>query len=221
MAAASLDPENAAVLVEQALASEPAALTRLVAVLTPVIQARVARALLARRYRLASGRDIREEVADLTQEIFHGLFARDAHVLRSWQAERGLSLENFVGLVAERQVVSFLRSGKRNPSQEEPMVDHFDAPAADPGPEEITASREQLHLLLDRLREEESPRGWQLFDLLFIRELSIPEVKAASGLSDDAVYAWRSRLRQRAQRLLAELSGNAFSPRKTRKDATG
>jgi RNA polymerase sigma factor (sigma-70 family) len=219
--AAPIDPDNAAGLIEQALAGDPSALTRLVAALTPVIQARVARALLARRYRLASGRGIREEVADLTQEIFLGLFARDARVLRSWQADRGLSLENFVGLVAERQVVSFLRSGRRNPSQEEPVAEDFDTPALDQGPEEITASREQLHLLLDRLREELSPLGWQLFDLLFVRELSIPEVKAASGLSDDAVYAWRSRLRQRAQRLLAELSGNASTPRKTRKDATG
>jgi RNA polymerase sigma factor (sigma-70 family) len=217
----SIDHENVTGLVERSLAGDPSALTGLVAALTPVIQARVARTLLARRYRLASGRDLRQEVADLTQEIFLGLFARDARVLRSWQAERGLSLENFVGLVAERQAVSFLRSGRRNPSREEPVDEDFDSPALDQDPEEIAASREQLHLLLDRLREELSPLGWQLFDLLFVRELSIPEVKAASGLSDDAVYAWRSRLRQRAQRLLAEMSENAFTPRKTRKDATG
>lgn len=217
----SIDHENVTGLVEPALAGDPSALTRLVAALTPVIQARVARTLLTRRYRLAAGRDLRQEVADLTQEIFLGLFARDAHGLRSWQAERGLSLENFVGLIAERHVVSFLRSGRRNPALEEPVAEDFDAPALDQGPEEVTASREQLHLLLDRLREELSPLGWQLFDLLFVRELSVPEVKAASGLSDDAVYAWRSRLRQRAQRLLAELSGNASPARKTRKDATG
>src|SRR6476661_2274093 len=57
MAAAPLDPENAAGLLEPSLAGDPSALTRLVAALTPVIQARVARTLLARRHRLASGRD--------------------------------------------------------------------------------------------------------------------------------------------------------------------
>jgi hypothetical protein len=72
-----------------------------------------------------------------------------------------------------------------------------------------------LRLLLDRLREELSPLGWRLFDLLFIRELSLPEVKAESGLSDDAVYAWRSRLRRLAQRLLAEMSGTPDAARKT------
>jgi RNA polymerase sigma-70 factor (ECF subfamily) len=50
-------------------------------------------------------------VEDLSQEVFLTLFSRDAHVLRSWQAERGSSLESFVGLVAERQVLSFLRGG--------------------------------------------------------------------------------------------------------------
>jgi len=221
MAVPPLDPEKAAILVEQALAGDPSAQAELVALLTPVIQARVARTLLANQRLLASGLSVREEVADLTQGTFLALFDRDAHDLRSWQAERGLSLENFVGLIAERHVWSFLRSGKRNPSREERIAEDFEAPSADPGPEEITADREQVHLLLDRLREELTPRGWQLFDLLFLRELSIPEVKVASGLSDDAVYAWKSRLRQRAQRLLAEMSGNTSPARKTRKDATG
>jgi RNA polymerase sigma-70 factor (ECF subfamily) len=79
----------------------------------------------------------------------------------------------------------------------------------------VTASREQLRLLLDRMNQELSPLGRQLFDLLFVQELSLPEVTAASGLSADAVYAWRSRLRRLAQRLLAELSGTTASPRKT------
>lgn len=203
-----MDREDTAGLVRRALAGDRTALNPLVAALTPVVQARVARALLARRSRLASSRDLRQEVEDLSQEIFLALFSRDAHVLRGWQAERGLSIENFVGLVSERLVVSFLRSGKRNPWKEDgSLMEDLDAATGESDPEEITASREQLHLLLDRLREELSPLGWRLFDLLFVREMSLPEVKAESGLSDDAVYAWRSRLRRLAQRLLTEMSG--------------
>lgn len=214
--------EDSAGLVQRALAGDQTALTRLVAGLTPVVQARVARALLARRSRLGSGRDVRQEVEDLSQDVFLALFARQGHILRSWQAERGLSLENFVGLVAERQVVSFLRSGKRNPWKEDPVpAEDLDMTAPESGPEEVTASREQLSLLLERLREKLSPLGHQLFLLLFVQEMSVPETMAESGLSADAVYAWRSRLRRVAQQLLAELSGKPSLARKTQEEDDG
>jgi len=191
--------------IRRALAGEEPALTRLVQRLTPVIQSRVARGLLLRRTGRSEGRDIRQEVEDFTQEIFLFLFADDGKALRSWQPERGLSLLNFVGLVAERQTVSILRSGKRSPWKEEDMLpEDFARAAPDPGPEEITASREQLKLLLHRLAEELSPLGRHLFDLFFLRELPPEEVMRQTGLSPDAVYAWRSRLRKLARRLLAE-----------------
>ncbi len=197
-------------LVREALAGDPAALDRLVAFLTPVVQARVARTLLTHQSHLAGGRNVRQEVEDLTQDIFLSLFANDGRVLHRWQAERGLSLQNFVGLVSERQVASALRSGKRNPWKEEPTpTEDLDAAALDDGPEEVTASREQQRLLLDGLRERLSPLGRRLFELLFVQELSVPETMAASGLSADAVYAWRSRLRRLARELLAELSGKS------------
>lgn len=217
-----MDAEETVGLVREALAGDREALARLVAALTPVIQARVARTLLARRSCLGGDRNVRQEVEDQTQEIFLSLFTKDGHVLRSWEAERGLSLENFVGLVSERHVVSFLRSGKRNPWKEEPSpVEDLDGASLERGPEEVTASREQLRLLLERMREKLSPLGRHLFELLFVQERSLSETMAASGLSADAVYAWRSRLRRLAQELLAELSGKAAPARKTRKDGTG
>jgi RNA polymerase sigma-70 factor (ECF subfamily) len=190
-----------------ALSGDEAALERLVAVLTPVIQARVARCLLRRRMGPAAGRSVRQEVEDLTQEVFLQLFADGGRVMRTWEPERGLSLVNFVGLVAERQAVSLLRSGRRNPWNDEPTLpEELDAPAAGGGPEQATASREELRLLLHRLTEELSPLGRHLFELLFLQELTLGEVVARTGLSDDAVYAWRSRLRRLARRLQAELS---------------
>ena len=216
-----MDAEDTSELVREALAGDREALARLVALLTPVIQARVARTLLARRSLLGAARNVRQEVEDLTQDVFLLLFSNGARVLRTWQAERGLSLENFVGLVGERYVVSFLRSGKRNPWKEDlTPAEDLEAENPEQDPEEVTASREQLRLLLDRLQEKLSPLGRHLFDLLFVQELSQAEAIAASGLSADAVYAWRSRLRRLAQKLLAEMSGKAAPPRKNRKDGT-
>ena len=105
----------------QALDGNQPAMRELVKHLTPVIQARVARAVMvgAKNY----GHDrIQEEVADITQEVFVALFANDARVLRNWDSEKGLSLRNFAGLVAHRQALSILRTNKRNPFTEDPTL---------------------------------------------------------------------------------------------------
>jgi DNA-directed RNA polymerase specialized sigma24 family protein len=104
-----MNSEESAELVRRALAGDQIALNRLVSVLTPVIQTRVARTLFPHRSLLAAGRNLHQEVEDQTQEVFLMLFARDGRTLRSWQPEGGLSLESFVDRVAECQVLSFLR----------------------------------------------------------------------------------------------------------------
>lgn len=190
----------------RALSGDERALDRLVTRLTPVIQARVARCLLLRRWGAAHGRNVRQEVDDLTQEIWVLLFDNGGKVLRSWKPERGLPLARFVDLVTQRRVVSILRSGRRNPWPDDPTLpeelDHRESPVV--GPEEITASRQELRCLWQRLTEELSPLGRHLFDLLFLRELPQAEVEAQTCLSAGAVYAWRSRLRHLARRLLAD-----------------
>jgi RNA polymerase sigma-70 factor, ECF subfamily len=216
-----MDAEESVGLVDGALAGDRLALTRLVAALTPVVQARVARTLLSRRWG-RGGRDVRHEVEDLAQDVFLSLFANQARVLRSWQAERGLSLENFVGLVSERHVVSFLRSGRRNPWKEElTSGDQLDVRVDQPTPDRVAAGRQQLRLLVDRLRDQLSPLGFHLFELLYVRELSLPETMTASGLSADAVYAWRSRLRRLAREVMSDVSGTAAPKRKPRKGGRG
>lgn len=196
--------------VARALARDARALTDLVSRLTPVIQARVARALLLWRTGGAASRSVRQEVEDFTQEMFLLLFQEDGRVLRGWDAERGLSLENYAGLVVERRMTSILRTGKRNPWTEEPT----EAASLELLPdvettERVAASRQELGHVVSRLREELTPLGRRLFQLLFLEEREPAEVMAATGLSADAVYAWRSRLKRLAARLLAEMSDSA------------
>lgn len=191
----------------RALSGDPSALCELVDQLSPVIQKRVARVLLARRQGAASGRDVHQEVQDLSQEVFLTLFANDAHVLRGWSPERGLSLPNFVGLVAERRASGILRSGKHSPWRDDPtLIEDLDRADGRSDPEMAAASRETLERLLERLQEELSPLGRQLFELLFLREWTPDEVAKRTTLTLAAVYAWQSRLRRLARRLLGELS---------------
>src|SRR5688572_12519098 len=100
-------------LVRRAVEGQAAARHTLVLRLSPVVQRRVCRPLQSSR--AARGRGVeRSEVLDLTQQILLLLFDRDSRVLRSWAPERGLSLANFVGLVAEREAKAILRSGRRS-----------------------------------------------------------------------------------------------------------
>ena len=198
----------------KASAGDGAALTRLVHKLTPVIQSRVVRGLLLWRTGTAAGRNVRQEVEDFVQEIFLVLFADDAKVLRSWKPERGLSLVNFVGLVAERQTASILRSGKRSPWKEDPThPEDFTQESLENNPEEVTISREQWRILRYRLTEELSPLGRHLFDLVYLQELSVEEVAQQTNMRSDAIYAWRSRLRRLAKRLLEEQSESTAARR--------
>ena len=207
---ASVDRE----LVSAALDGERRAVARLVARLTPVIQARVARCVL--RFRAGSGR-VRQDVDDLAQDVFLRLFEEDGRVLRSWDPTRGLSLENFAGLVAERHAISHLRTGKRNPWREEEAAEEMlaELPSAAVEPAQEVASADFMSRLHERLRETLTPLGMHLFELLYVEERTVEEVCSATALSTDAVYAWRSRLRRTARELCQQLASEQPAPART------
>lgn len=195
-------------LLDLALGGDPAATHRLVRALVPVVQARVARTLVRRRG--GSGRDVRQEVEDLAQDVFAALFADGGRVLRAWDPERGLSLASFCGLVAEREAASILRSGRRSPWTETAteLDDLERSLAAVPDVEVRVSSREQLARLVDRLREALSPRGLELFHRLVVEEESVEAVCASTGMTADAVYAWKSRIGKVLRKLAADMAAS-------------
>ena len=198
-------------MVQAALRADRAAVRSLVAHLLPVIRARVLRALHRRGKAQGRGRDPRQELDDLTQEVLAALFSDNARVLRSWDASRGLSLLNFVGLVAERQVAATFRTGRRSPWTEDPTLDSEldDVATEHTQPDASLASREVLSALLERLRERLSPLGLHLFHLLVVDEVPVLEVSRTSNMSMDALYAWRSRLLRLVRELGTELEKEA------------
>ncbi|MEP7126271.1 MAG: hypothetical protein ABJE95_35395 [Byssovorax sp.] len=193
-------------LVLSALGGDGAAVRRMVAGLTPVIQARVARTLL-RRSALVAGRG-REWLDDLVQDVFVELFRDSGRALRAWDPARGLSLVNWVGLIAEQRASAALRGRKRDLDIADVPLD--DAPEEraplEYDPEANMLARDQLTHLLDLLRSELSPLGLQLFHALIAEQESIPSVSARLGMSTSAVQAWSSRLKRRVAELMAELS---------------
>ena len=208
--------------IRDALAGAEDALSDLLHESTPVIQARVARALLRRPE--SRGRDIRQDVADLTQEVFVALFNADGKALRAWDPARGLSFANFVGLLAQRRVSSLLRTKQGAPWSEELDPDvASEEPAADAPPDADAGSRELLERLLEQLEGTLSARGMELFHRLYVAQEPVEEVCAQTGLSPNAVHQWRRRLGQAARRALENLQAPGAtldSARRVRRDRT-
>ena len=205
---AELEPR----IVDDALAGDPQALRRFIAAMTPIIQSRVFRTLLRRRA-LSNGRDARQDVEDLTQDVFSALFAQDGRVLRAWNPVRGLSLGNFVGLIAERQVASVLRSGRKNPWRDTPEELAELEPLTDlvPDAEPQLQARRELELLLDRLRASLSPRGLELFQRLYVDGEAIDDVARSLGMTRDAIYAWRNRVGKLLRTFASEVDDDGAS----------
>ena len=179
--------------------------------LSPVIRASVGWVLS--RGRAPSRREAGQEVEDVTQTVLLALFSDRGHALLQWDPERGLDLAGFVALLAKRETVSLLRSRRRSPWTEDPTLQEDLDQNAVPrmGPESEAISRDMLTALNDAVRARLSARGAELFDLLFLKGLPTEEVCTQTGLSSDAVYAWRSRLARQVREILAEL-GRSIPP---------
>lgn len=189
-------------LLRRTLGRDPSAARTLVDVLAPVVQARVAR-VLWRKGRTPDPR----ELEDLSQDVFAHLFEEDGRKLRAWDEARGLSLPNFVGLLTERFVLSYLRTGKP-PGGEAAWEDVMDSEAANEVPVDVEPamlSRDLLSILLDRFRESASPLAQHMFQLLFVEERDMSEVVELTHMSADSVYFWRSRLRKQVVKLVKEI----------------
>jgi len=202
---------NGPELLRRALAGDRAATVGLVELLSPVVHARVARTLLRSGQGRRQGRDLRQDIEDLVQEVFTNLLADRGRLLRAWDPARGMSLPNFIGLLTENQVRSILRSGRRSPWSEEATeggsIERW-AGTSD-SPHARVSSREVLAKIVERMKAELTPAGIQMFQLLVVEEQSVEDVCQRTGTTADAVYAWRSRLGKLARKIRDEILGDA------------
>jgi len=191
-------------LVNAALARDPTACRALIAQLAPVVRQRVAKMLLHAAAR--SGRTPGPaDVDDLAHDVFVVLFEREGRVLKAWDPQRGLSLRNFVGLVAQREASAILRSGRRSAWAEAPTAEDVQLGVEVHTPERQAAAREELGILLSCLRERLSPRGLLLFEALLCDHLAVEQVCERFGMTANAVYSFRNRLQSLVSEIQAEL----------------
>ena len=198
--------EDPARLLGRCLEGNGAATRRLVRRMTAVIHQRVGQVVLRKRAS-AAGRDIRQDVEDLVQEVLAVCFANRARVLRTWDPNRGLSFDNFVGLVAQREALSILRTAKRSPWTEDPTLPSTLEVIAAPGggAQQRVESKDMLVKLADRMRERLSPMGMRYFSALFVEQRDVQQVAQEAGTTTGALYMWRLRLTKMIRTIFDEI----------------
>ena len=189
-------------LIRQALGGDAKSTRVLVDALYPIIARRVAATLWQRTRK----RNVAQEVNDLVQEVFVSLFESHGKALRAWDPGRGMSFERFIGMLAQHQVISILRNGRTSPWRDEPTEARtLDKLGETPvTPESIAGARQDLQLLLDRVRAQLSPRGLELFQRIIVDEEPLASLVATTGMSADAIYQWKSRILRALRGLLAD-----------------
>jgi RNA polymerase sigma factor (sigma-70 family) len=200
-------------LVEAALAGLSGARRELASRLLEVIQREIA--FVLRRAVGSQGRDPRQEVRDLVQEVLVSLFDHDCRELRRWDPARGRSLDSFVRLVARRKAARILGQRKGNPWADQPIDPHVideDEPDGNDGALiQQLEQRQELGSVLDALYAHMNDRDLQLFDLLFVEERDPAEVAEALSMSRGAVNAWAYRMRKLARACALAQSAKAVS----------
>jgi DNA-directed RNA polymerase specialized sigma24 family protein len=187
-------------LVAAVLAGDRTARHRFVVQLSPVVRHRVARVMLHMARGNAHQHTRRQDVLDLIQDVFLVLLRDNGKVLASWSGTEGLSLHNFVGLVAEREAAAILRSGRRSAWAEEPTDDVCETSVFangydSPTPEGQAGARQELELLFAFVSERLSPRALELFRALFVNNEPLEDICARFAMTSTSVYTFRSRVR--------------------------
>jgi RNA polymerase sigma factor (sigma-70 family) len=183
-------------LVQRVRAGDPDAREEFLRRVTNVVRHRVAR-VLSRAARNRGREQLRrQDLLDLMQDVFVVLLDRGARVLAQWDPARGLTLENFVGLVAEREALTFQRSGRRSAWAEQPTGDLAEDLHEPRCPESRTAAREQLELLFEYLSERLSPQGALVFEALYVADVPLDEICVRFAMTPVAVYSFKARLKQ-------------------------
>lgn len=198
------DPE----VVADAISGNRKAIKELIQYLTPVIQASVAH-ILTRSKTHCSNKSIRQEVADHCQEVFMMLFKNDSKVLRSWDPDKGMNLTSFISLISKRRVISELRKEHFTHHSDDIVFDeNIEQFLKLPDEEEQFVNRHLLLRLVSILKNDISELGYDIFVQIFLYENTAEEVALRFGLSKNAIYVWKNRLRSQVKEIASNLELN-------------
>jgi RNA polymerase sigma factor (sigma-70 family) len=189
-------------LIARATAGDAKSRAGLAARLDPAIRGRVERVLR----RLTPG--WAEDTDDVAQAVWVVLLKNDARQLRAFAPERGISLEAYVAMIAEREVrnhIAHATAAKRGAGRRAPLTDEIAALAVapTPSPEEQAVATDLAESLVEALVLHFPERARNVMTLCFERDEGADAAARALQLPSQQVYNWVFRLRK-ASRVFLE-----------------
>ena len=196
-------------LLKLVLDREPNAARQFVEMISPIIHARVGRVL--RRRNVAQCHDVQQEAMDLTQQTYANLLKNNGHLLRSWDPERGMSLANYVGMIAEQTAEAATRKRSEEVWRSNVEITGSSDLVIDSSrtPERLAAAQEILAAISSRVCAQLNKRGQRLLRAVCVEGRPVREVSALMNISESAINAWQHRLLNRTQQITREVLSDA------------
>jgi RNA polymerase sigma factor (sigma-70 family) len=154
-----------------------------------------------RRYGATFSRD---DLDDLTNDVWLTLLRDDMRKLRQYDAARGFRIASFIGLVATNATIDHLRTRSSETSPLDEVVEDVVSLRAEP-PRDVVEWREEAALAqaaLARLSGDER----EFVVWCFRDEQSPEEMARALGVTTNTVYSRKFKIREKLQRIVADLA---------------
>lgn len=148
----------------------------------------------------------REEIEDLSQDVFVALFDQDARKLRQYQGRNGCTLASWIRVVANRMTIDRLRKEGRTVSLDDPASGEMrrlreTGQDGRPGPE-AQAEVGQRSRVIREMVSMLPPKDQLFVQLHYFQEMPIEEVAATIGITTNAAYVRKMRLHDKLRKLI-------------------
>ena len=197
-------------LIRKTLAGERKATQELERRLSPVICARIRRRLSP----FEAGEE--DRVADLAQSVWVVLFENQADLLRRYDPSRGASLENFVGMITDREIINLHRKQralKRGGDLTRVSASELlDRPSTEASPEQQCLVRELDHRVERLIHAHLSSMELLIWRMKTVDTRRSSEIAHLLHLKPQAVYATVRRIRRLIERMVEPKMGLTLSP---------
>ena len=194
-------PDSTADLLEGCIRGDQQARTRLVEEYSGIVNYGVS--VIFQQF----GRPYRkEEIEDLSQDVFLGLFDKDCRKLKQYQGRNGCTFASWLRVVANRFTIDRLRREGRTISLDDPESGESwrvreTRPDSRPGPEPQVEAADRAAKVRE-LVTHLPPKDQMFVQLFYFQGLPIDEVAQTIGITTNAAYVRKMRLHQKLRKIV-------------------